>query len=141
MGIEVILITAASLALASPLAARTEIFVVCVSLALGLQNGAFRRAGGISVHTTYLSGMITSFITTQAGNFVSPAVPDSVRSPDPKIALLLSIWTAFVLEAGIGTAMVFHFKAFGMLGAALVMITLVLFNSRKLDGQVGISPR
>jgi uncharacterized membrane protein YoaK (UPF0700 family) len=141
MGIEVILVTAASLALASPLVARTEIFVVCVSLALGLQNGAFRRAGGISVHTTFLTGMITSFITTQAGNFVSAGVPQPVRPADPKIAFLLSIWTAFVLGAGIGAVTVFHFKAFGMLGAALVMITLVLFNSRKLDGQVEISPR
>lgn len=141
MGIEVILITAASLASASPLAARTEIFVVCVSLALGLQNGAFRRAGGISVHTTYLTGMITSFITTQAGNFASPVVPQPVRPLDPKISLLLSMWTAFVLGAGIGAALVFQFKAIGMLGAALVMITLVLFNSRKLDRQIEISPR
>jgi uncharacterized membrane protein YoaK (UPF0700 family) len=141
MGIEIFLIVAATWALASSDGPRVEIFVACMSLALGLQNGAFRRAGGISVHTTFLTGMITSFITTKAGNFVSPGVAQPVRPPDPKIPLLLSIWTAFVLGAGFGAAMVFHFKAFGMLGAALVMLTLVLFNSRKLDGQVEISPR
>ena len=107
-----------------------EIFVVCVSLALGLQNGAFHHAGGISVHTTYLTGMITSFITTQTGNLTSPAVPQPVRPPDPKIALLLSLWATFVLGAGIGAAMSFHFKAFGMLGAALVLIILILCNSK-----------
>jgi uncharacterized membrane protein YoaK (UPF0700 family) len=102
--------------------------VVCVALALGLQNGAFRRAGGISVHTTYLTGMITGFITTQAANFASLTVPQPVARPDPKIALLLSIWATFVVGAGIGAAMAFRFKGFGMLGAALVLITLILFH-------------
>jgi uncharacterized membrane protein YoaK (UPF0700 family) len=68
MGIEVILIVAASLALASHMAHGVEIFVIFVSLALGLQNGAFRRVGGISVHTTYLTGMITSLISTETEN-------------------------------------------------------------------------
>jgi uncharacterized membrane protein YoaK (UPF0700 family) len=66
MGIEVILIVAAALALASGMTPRVEIFVIFLSLALGLQNGAFGRAGGISVHTTYLTGMITILISTEA---------------------------------------------------------------------------
>jgi hypothetical protein len=41
MGIEVILIVAASLVLASGVAHGIAIFVISVSLALGLQNGAF----------------------------------------------------------------------------------------------------
>jgi uncharacterized membrane protein YoaK (UPF0700 family) len=130
MGIEVILIVTASLTLASPVATRVEIFVICMSLALGLQNGAFRRAGGISVHTTYLTGMITSFVTTKAGNLASPAVPHLATPQEPKIGLLLSIWAAFVLGAGVGAAMVFHFKVFGLIGAALVLMVLLPFNSR-----------
>jgi hypothetical protein len=74
--------------------------------------------------------MITGFITTQAGNFVSPAVPRPASSPDPKIALLISLWSVFVLGAGVGAAMVFRFKALGMLGAALVLIALILCNSK-----------
>jgi uncharacterized membrane protein YoaK (UPF0700 family) len=62
LGIEVILIVVASLVLASDMAHGVGIFVIFVSLALGLQNGAFRRVAGISVHTTYLTGMITSLI-------------------------------------------------------------------------------
>jgi uncharacterized membrane protein YoaK (UPF0700 family) len=57
MGIEVILIVASSFAMSSDVAHGVQIFVISVSLALGLQNGAFRRVGGISVHTTYLTGM------------------------------------------------------------------------------------
>jgi uncharacterized membrane protein YoaK (UPF0700 family) len=126
MGIEVILIVAASLALASDTAHGVEIFVIFVSLALGLQNGAFRRAGGISVHTTYLTGMITRLISTETEKYASEVIPPSVRVLDPKIGLLCEIWIAFVLGAGTGAAMVLHFKALGMLGAAVLLIPLIL---------------
>jgi uncharacterized membrane protein YoaK (UPF0700 family) len=126
MGMEVILIVAASLALASRTAHGVEIFVIFVSLALGLQNGAFRRAGGISVHTTYLTGMITSLISTEGEKYASGVLPVSSRAPDPKIELLSGVWIAFVLGAGTGAAMVLHFGAVGMLGAALLLIPLAL---------------
>jgi uncharacterized membrane protein YoaK (UPF0700 family) len=126
MGIEVILIVAASFALSSGLAHRVGIFVIFLSLALGLQNGAFRRVGGISVHTTYLTGMITSLISTEAEQYTSEEVPHDVRAHDPKIELLCVIWIAFVVGAGTGAALVLHFGALGMLGAALLLIPLAL---------------
>jgi uncharacterized membrane protein YoaK (UPF0700 family) len=126
MGMEVILIVTASLALASDTAHGVEIFVIFVSLALGLQNGAFRRVGGISVHTTYLTGMLTSLISTETEKYASDVIPPSVRVLDPKIGLLCEIWIAFVLGAGTGAAMVLHFKALGMLGAAVLLIPLIL---------------
>ena len=126
MGIEAILIVAASVVLANDLAHGIEIFVIFVSLALGLQNGAFRRVDGISVHTTYLTGMITSLISTEAEKYVSGEGPPPMRAPDPKMRLLFGIWAAFVLGAGAGAAMVLHFKALGMLGAALLLIILIL---------------
>jgi uncharacterized membrane protein YoaK (UPF0700 family) len=126
MGIEIILILAASLTLASGVAHGVELFVIFVSLALGLQNGAFRRAGGISVHTTYLTGMITSLISTEAEQYASQPVLPPVSAHDPKISLLCGIWIAFVLGAGTGAAMVLHFGAVGMLGAAVPLILLVV---------------
>jgi len=100
--------------------------VIFVSLALGLQNGAFRRVGGISVHTTYLTGMITSLISTETEKYASEVIPPSVRVHDPKKGLFYEIWIAFVFGAGIGAVMVLHFKAFGMLGAAVLLIPLIL---------------
>jgi uncharacterized membrane protein YoaK (UPF0700 family) len=126
MGMEVILIVAASLSLSSHMAHGVEIFVIFVSLALGLQNGGFRRVGGISVHTTYLTGMITSLLSTEAEQYASEVVPPVVRTHDPKISLLCGIWIAFVVGAGTGAAMVLHFGAVGMLGAALVLVPLAL---------------
>ena len=126
IGIEVILIVLASLALASGMAHEIEIFVIFVSLALGLQNGAFRCAGGISVHTTYLTGMITSLISTEVEQYASEVILPVVRNPDPRTELLCGIWIAFVVGAGAGAAMVLHFGAVGMLGAALLLIPLAL---------------
>jgi uncharacterized membrane protein YoaK (UPF0700 family) len=130
MGIEVILIVAAALALTSGMGPRVEIFVIFVSLALGLQNGAFHRAGGISFHTTYLTGMITSLISTEAEKYTSGLPPGLVGVPDPKIGLLCGIWIAFVLGAGIGAAMAFNFKGFGILGAAVLLIALILYTAK-----------
>jgi uncharacterized membrane protein YoaK (UPF0700 family) len=127
MGIEVILLVSATLALASGMASRVEIFVIFVSLALGLQNGAFRRVGGISVHTTYLTGMITSLLSTEAEKYISSLPPALVEAPDPRVGLLYQIWIAFVFGAGIGAAMVLRFKDFGMLGAALLLIALIVY--------------
>jgi uncharacterized membrane protein YoaK (UPF0700 family) len=130
MGIEVILIVAATLALASGMTPRVEIFVIFLSLALGLQNGAFGRAGGISVHTTYLTGMITSLISTEAEKYTSGLAPATVAAPDPKIGLLCRIWISFVLGAGVGAAIVIHFKGFGILGAAVLLIGLILYTAK-----------
>jgi uncharacterized membrane protein YoaK (UPF0700 family) len=128
MGLEVILIVAASLALTSNAAHGAEIFLVLVSLALGLQNGAFCRAGGISVHTTYLTGMITSLISTEAEEYDSDAGPPPVRGRYPKNDLLFGIAITFVLGAWVGAALTLHFKGIGMVGAALLLIILMLRN-------------
>ena len=130
MGIEVILIVAAALALTSGMAPRVEIFVIFESLALGLQNGAFHRVGGMSVHTTYLTGMITSLISTEAEKYTSGLPSAPVGARDPKIGVFCGIWIAFVLGAGIGAAMAFHFKEFGILGAALLLIALILYTMK-----------
>jgi uncharacterized membrane protein YoaK (UPF0700 family) len=129
MGIEVILIVAGYLALLSHVTAGVEIFVVCVSLALGLQNGVFRRTGGISVHTTFLTGMITGLITTQAEKLTSQVAPRPVTASDPKFSLVCGIWASFVVGAGVGAAMVFRFKKAGILGAALGLFAIIVRNS------------
>ena len=92
---ELILVISSSIALMSHATLRIEIFVLCLSLALGLQNGAFRRAVGISVHTTYLTGMIKGVMVTEAENFFSTARTPAAQSL--KVGLLYGIWTCFFL--------------------------------------------
>jgi len=126
--VELILILASPLLLSRHLAG-TPSFVLCVSLALGLQNGAFRRAGGISVHTTYLTGMITSLISSQAEKYSAEPVPAAASAYKAKTVLTVQIWTAFVLGAITAAAATFHFKQWAMLGIGLVLL-LVILGSR-----------
>jgi uncharacterized membrane protein YoaK (UPF0700 family) len=129
MGIEVILIVTAYLASVSHAARGTEVFVVCMSLALGLQNGAFRRTGGISVHTTYLTGTITSLIGTQMDRHGSLAIPTPATTPNAKARIFYGVWIAFVLGGTAGAAMVLRFGEVGILGAALLLLTVIFGNS------------
>jgi uncharacterized membrane protein YoaK (UPF0700 family) len=128
MGIELVLIVLAYFALASHAAVPRESYVVCMALGLGLQNGAFRRTGGISVHTTYLTGMITGLIATQAKTYLSSTAPDGKTPADPKSGLLYGIWAAFVLGAGVGATIVFKFGAFAVLGAAMLLFAILVRN-------------
>ena len=129
MGIEVILIVTAYFSLASHMAPAVELFVICLSLALGLQNGAFRRTGGISLHTTYLTGTITGLIATGAERFAFQVPSPGTNGVDPKVGLLSGLWAVFVLGAVMGAAAVFHFKAGGILGAALMLLAIILRDS------------
>jgi uncharacterized membrane protein YoaK (UPF0700 family) len=130
MGVEVILIVAAYWVLASHWSEGIEIFVACFSVALGLQNGAFRRAGGVSVHTTYLTGLITGLLTTEAEKFALEAAPRAtMAATDPKFSLLCGIWFTFVLGAAAGAGMVLRFKELGILAAAMILLAIVAFHA------------
>jgi uncharacterized membrane protein YoaK (UPF0700 family) len=120
LGIEVILTMAAYLALASRAAPRVEAFVVCLSMALGLQNGAFQRTAGISVHTTYLTGMITRLMTAEAEK------PQIMSAGDPKLNVLYGIWLSFFVGGAVGAVIVFHFKEIGILGATFFLVVILI---------------
>ena len=102
--------------------------MVCLSLALGLQNGAFRQTGGISVHTNCMTGMLTALITGEASKYFSATGPAMTATSDRKFSLLSGIWIAFVLGAGAGAETVLHFKERGILGAILRLLA-VMFNA------------
>ncbi|HUO36046.1 MAG TPA: YoaK family protein [Candidatus Acidoferrum sp.] len=126
MSIEVILIGVSSWAMSMRAAIGVGIFIVCVSLALGLQNGALRRTGGISVHTTYLTGMITRLITTEADKIGSLATAPPPPGPDPTIVVLGGIWASFALGAATGAATAFQFRDRGILGVAFILLALIV---------------
>lgn len=129
MGIELLLIVISYFALVSHVAVALKSFVVCMSLALGLQNGAFQRTGGISVHTTYMTGLITGLISTQADAYLSHSAQPSQTTADPKLSVLYGIWFSFVLGAGAGAAAVFAYRTLALLGAAALVLGIIARNS------------
>ena len=122
---ELILILSAPLILFAHLGG-TQTFVMCVSLALGLQNGGFRRVGGMGVHTTYLTGMITSLISSQAEKYSSHALPPTKSAYNPKSTLIAQIWMAFILGAISGGVATLHFQQWGLLGIGLILLVVIL---------------
>ena len=125
IGIEVALVIAGHFAWASHASSRIEIFVACLSLALGLQNGAFRRVGGISVHTTYLTGLITGLIAFEAEAHTPQTTTHAALPPAGKRSLLYGIWITFFLGADFGAAMAFRFPQFSLLGIAVILLALI----------------
>jgi len=126
---ELILVVGSYLALISHAIAGTEIFVICLALALGLQNGAFHRAGHVTVHTTYITGMITSLMLKQAEQFVPQADGGSTDSRRQTVRLLSGVWLSFFLGAAAGAAMVMQFKAAGILGVTVILFALIVRSS------------
>jgi uncharacterized membrane protein YoaK (UPF0700 family) len=127
LGLEIVLVVIGYFALTSFMDLRLELFVICMALALGLQNGAWREAGGVTVHSTYLSGMTTNLLAMAAARYLSP---EARKSPaGPKIGLLAGIVGAFVLGAAAGAALVFRFEAGGILGAAVMLGVLLIGQS------------
>ena len=129
MSVEIVLISAAYFAFASHLTARFGLFVGCMSFALGLQNGAFSQAGGIGVHTTYLTGTITSLLKTKTERHSSQTTAHDQLASDQKVSLFGRIWLAFVLGATVGAAMVFRFGAPAVIGAALLLVAMLIGQS------------
>ena len=121
--IESFLTLAAYLALATHAATGAEVFVVCMSLALGIQNGAFQSTGGISVHTTYLTGMITGLVTSEAKKTIS-------ATRDPKQSILYGIWIAFVGGGIVGAGLAIHFKEKGVLGTTVLLLAIFACQTR-----------
>jgi len=121
--LEVFLTLAAYFALAAHAIAGVGVFVVCMSLALGIQNGAFQSTGGISVHTTYLTGMITGLVTAEAKK-------TSSTTRDPTQSLLYGIWAAFVAGGTVGAVLALQFREKCVLGVTLLLIVIIICQTR-----------
>jgi uncharacterized membrane protein YoaK (UPF0700 family) len=136
MVIEILLMGSATWALATHLTIRMSIFLVCTAFALGLQNGAFRYARGTSVHTTYLTGMITTLVVTALATTPTTGVREQPNPPG-EVAMLSGIWMAFVLGAGMGAAIVGLTSKSGMLPAALVLALLLMRGMMRQRASTG----
>jgi uncharacterized membrane protein YoaK (UPF0700 family) len=97
-------------------------------LALGIQNDALRKTNGISVHSTYVTGMVTTLMQKSFQRFFStrsPKTGSAKHSAGPAIQVLVPMWISFLFGALAGALMVASFHSFGLLGIVLLLIVLV----------------
>ena len=132
MVIEVLLFLIASLF--SSDRANPELFIVCTCLALGIQNGALHKTQGISVHSTYMTGMVTALMQKSFEHFSSKRSPkeDSARvSALLTIQVLAQMWISFIFGAVTGALIVSTFHGVGLLGILPPLILLILIEMNK----------
>src|SRR4029077_1416037 len=126
MFIEVLLIVSASLFLRDRVNA--ELFIVCMCLALGIQNGALDKTNGISVHSTYMTGMVTTLLQKSFDHLSAKwsSKEDSSRdSARLTIQVLAPMWASFIFGAVTGAVIVSSFHRIGLLGIVVPLILLI----------------
>jgi uncharacterized membrane protein YoaK (UPF0700 family) len=103
MFIEVLLFLSAFLFLSNR--ANAELFIVCMCLALGIQNGALDKTNGISVHSTYMTGMVTTLMQKSFDHLSSKRSAKEESSRDSArltIQVLAPMWISFIFGAVTG---------------------------------------
>jgi uncharacterized membrane protein YoaK (UPF0700 family) len=133
MFIEVLLILSASLLLNS--GANTELFIMCMCLALGIQNDALHKTNGISVHSTYMTGMVTTLMQKSFDHLSSRRSLNENSSRDSTrltIQVLAPMWISFIFGALTGAVIVSSFHSIGLLGILVPLARKIHHGSKKV---------
>jgi uncharacterized membrane protein YoaK (UPF0700 family) len=141
MFIEVLLFLTASLFLSNR--PNAELLIVCMCLALGIQNGALHKTKGVSVHSTYMTGMVTMLMKKSFDRFSSKQSPKEDFSGDsPRLAIqvLAPMWISFILGALTGAVIVSSLQRIGLLGIVLLLILLILLESKRKLARTSTEP-
>jgi uncharacterized membrane protein YoaK (UPF0700 family) len=135
--IELLLVLSAFTFLSSR--ANPELFIVCMCLALGIQNGALHKTKGISVHSTYMTGMVTTLVQKSFDHFAPKVRPKEDSSRDPArlaIQVLAAMWMSFTFGAVAGAVIVSSFQHIGLFGIVLLLFLLVFVEIMKKKSPV-----
>ncbi len=103
--------------------------LVCLCLALGLQNGIFSKSEGVSIHTTYVTGDTTSLLVS----LLRRPNANSTASADGRTThtVLGVIWPSFAIGALIAALAVRRFgtHALWLLELPLLLATVCAWES------------
>ena len=110
-------------------------FIACMSLALGLQNGALSRAEGISLHTTYLTGTVTRLL----GLLVKPGSAHASMNKSEMRFIPLA-WCGFIAGALCGGLTISHVGPRGVWGIPILLVTVLALSSMSTQGQRAGNP-
>jgi uncharacterized membrane protein YoaK (UPF0700 family) len=118
---EIVLLTLATgcrWSMASGFGAAACVVLACV--AFGIQNGALVRCGGVSVHTTFITGMATSLLMSATRRATGVDKPEDKKNPPATLAM---VWSAFVMGALAGGILTIRYEVRGFAGI-LVPLTI-----------------
>jgi uncharacterized membrane protein YoaK (UPF0700 family) len=107
-------------------------------LALGIQNGALHKTDGISVHSTYMTGMVTTLMQKGFDQLFSenPKKDYAEASVRHSIQVLGPMWMSFIFGAIAGALIVSAFHSIGLLG---IILPLLLLMCAEMKTKVSVS--
>jgi uncharacterized membrane protein YoaK (UPF0700 family) len=123
---EIVLFALATLPLKSHSEFHVQVEVFCLSLALGLQTGAFHHVRGGSIHSTYVRGMITNLIAMLARRGENAPNGEASVQGEPSRGFPGWFWAAFVAGCIVGTKLILTYRSLGLLGEIPVLAALVV---------------
>jgi uncharacterized membrane protein YoaK (UPF0700 family) len=127
LGAEILLVFASPFML---MAHHRYSFIACMSVALGLQNGAVSRTDGMSLHTTYLTGTLTRLL----GLLVEPGSAKASMNRFEMRFIPLA-WCAFIAGAMCGGVTVSHAGPRGVWGMPILLVAALTISSLVPDAQ------
>jgi uncharacterized membrane protein YoaK (UPF0700 family) len=131
IAIELALFTLGYLAASHHLNSARALLVMCLSMALGLQNGVWRRVGGAAaVHTTFFTGLSINLVVTETDEKLLHSRGASSAS---SVKLPADLWLAFSLGATLGAAAALHFHAGAILGAVPLLVLMMTASAVRLE--------
>ena len=77
--------------------------ILPLCLALGLQNGVYRKVGGVGLHTSYITGDVTTLLTT----LIERKTGES--QPPQKARTVFRVWISFALGALLAGVLLGHY--------------------------------
>jgi uncharacterized membrane protein YoaK (UPF0700 family) len=98
------------------------LFIACMCATFGLQNGAFSKAAGVALHTTYLTGTLTRMLSRLVGG-------DSASIPSIATKFIPFMWCAFVTGALLAGAAIFRAGPRGIWGMPLLLAVVLAMSS------------
>lgn len=139
IAIELILFSLGYLSFAHHLNSARAPLVLCLSLALGLQNGVWRRVGGAAaVHTTFLTGLSINLMAAETDEkFVYSRGASNTSS----MKLPADILTAFFLGATLGAVAAFHFQAGAIVGTVPLLVLMMTASAVRPNAPPSASTR
>ena len=103
-----------------------DLLLVCLCLALGLQNGTVTKLDGVSVRTSFITGMSTSLVTAMTGG-----------RPDRKTRILPLVLGCFLLGAICGALLTARFELLGFGAVLLPLLLALVLSATAPTGQPG----
>ncbi|MDC0682743.1 YoaK family protein [Sorangium atrum] len=100
-----------------------------VSLAMGVQTATFRRIDGVTVRTTYITGMLTNFAEELAQLLARPRdAPVDLRSTARHLVATGLIWPSFVAGAAVSALAYARWRAHALAIPVLLLVSLVVLD-------------